>query len=74
MTADDLVIQELADAEAELREQIATLIVLLADVTFENVMLRRVFERERVERLHADATLARTRRSMRRQDPRKAAA
>lgn len=72
----DLVIEELADSEAALREQIATLVDTVADLAFENLVLRRLFERELVERIHGDAALARTRRTLReqRQRPHQAAA
>ena len=72
----DLVIEELADREAELHEQITTLIDTIADLAVENFLLRRLFERELVERIHGDAALARTRRALRelRQRPHQAAA
>jgi hypothetical protein len=72
----DHVITELADAEAELREQNTLLLDILADVAFENGVLRRLYEREHVERIHGDAEIRRQQwaRSRRRQGPRGAAA
>jgi hypothetical protein len=72
----DLTIAMLADSEAALREQITTLVDTVADLVFENFLLRRLYERELVERIHGDAALARTRRTLReqRQHPHKAAA
>ena len=61
----DLVIVELADAEAARREQIVTLVDTIADLAFESVLLCRVLERELIERIHGDATVARTRRALR---------
>ena len=57
----DLVIEDLADSEAFLRQQTTALIDIIADRAFENVVLSRMFAREFVERLYADAALARTR-------------
>jgi hypothetical protein len=70
----DLVIEELADAEAALRSQITTLVDTVADLAFENFVLRRMYERELVERIHGDAALARTRRTLREQRHQEAAA
>lgn len=61
----DVVIEQLADSEAALREQITTLVDMVADLAFENFLLRWLLERELVERIHGDAALARTRRTLR---------
>ena len=61
----NLVIEELADSEAALREQTTTLIEIIADIAFENFVLRRMFEQEFVERIQADGVLTRTRRTHR---------
>jgi hypothetical protein len=58
----DLVIADLADSEAALREQIAALVDVVADLAFENVVLRCLFERELVERIHTKGALERVRR------------
>lgn len=58
----DLVITDLAAAEASLRAQFTDLIDLVADLAFENYRLRRAFEHELLERIYGDAALARIRR------------
>ena len=39
----------------------------VADLAFENFVLRRLYERELIERIHGDAALARIRRTARKQ-------
>lgn len=59
MVAADLVIEELADREADLLEANRQLANLIADLAFENAQLRLLWERERLSRVHGDATIAR---------------
>ena len=66
----DGVIEELAASEAALREQITTLVDLVADLAFENFLLRQVCKRELVERIHGDAALARARHELWARGPR----
>jgi hypothetical protein len=61
----DLVITELADAEAALRAQATDLAHLLADLTFENAVLRRLFAWERLQRIHVEGMCRRLQRTRR---------
>ena len=58
MTAADLVIEELADREAELREANRQLVDLVADLAWENAVLRTVWEKEAVSRIYGDGRIA----------------
>jgi hypothetical protein len=60
-TADyrDLVIPDLADDNAALREANRQLIDLVADLAYENSILRILLEREQFSRVHGDVTIAR---------------
>jgi len=56
--AADQVIEALADEAATLREANRQLIDLVADLSFENSMLRICYERELLARIHGDKTIA----------------
>ena len=58
----DLVIEQLADDETAQREQILTLVDIIADLAFENAVLFQLFGRECVDRIFGDAALRRLRR------------
>jgi hypothetical protein len=60
----DLVIEMFADSEAGLRANNATLIDLLADLTFEHLVLFQLLEREHLRRIQGDAALVRLRQEM----------
>jgi hypothetical protein len=66
MTAADLVIAQLSDDEATLLEANRQLIDLVADLAHENSILRMLYERELVSRLHGDATIERLQRLLQR--------
>jgi hypothetical protein len=55
----DLVIEELANRERDLFEANRQLIDLVADLSYENALLRVVYEREHLSRVHGDQTIAR---------------
>jgi len=57
----------IAASEADLRAQKATLIALVADLAFENVLLRRIAERELLARNHGDRTIERLQRRLHRE-------
>jgi hypothetical protein len=59
ITAADLCIEDLARENVDLREANKQLTALVADLAFENGMLQFLYERERLERLHGDATIRR---------------
>jgi hypothetical protein len=61
------VIEELAASEADLREACRQLGDLVADLAFENHVLRLVCDRELLSRIHGDATIERLRRHQQRQ-------
>lgn len=61
MTAADMVIEALADSEADLREANRQLIDLVADLAFDNAVLRELYERELIGRIHGDAIIRRLR-------------
>jgi hypothetical protein len=58
----DLVIADLARSEAALRERVDQLIGIIATIAFENGVLHRLFERELLERIHAEGRLDQYRR------------
>jgi hypothetical protein len=53
----DLALEDLADENAELRDENRHLVDLVADLTFENAVLRIVGERELLERIRGDLTI-----------------
>jgi hypothetical protein len=55
----DLVIADLADENAALRDVTDQLVDLLAEVTFENIQLRVLYDREFLARYHGDIVIAR---------------
>lgn len=65
MTAADLVIDALAESEADLKEANRQLVDLVADLSLENATLRMLYERERISRLYGDALIARLHRQRR---------
>lgn len=67
MTAEDLVIADLTDENADLREANRQLVDLVADLAFENTRHRLLWELEYVSRLHGDAQIARLQRQLREQ-------
>lgn len=63
--ASDLVIEAFADSEAELLAANRELVDFVADLVFENGILRLLYEHELIARIHGEATIA----SLRRQHP-----
>jgi hypothetical protein len=61
LTAEDLVIETLAESEAELREHVDRLLDIIARLAYDNFVLRRTLEIETVERIQGDGQLARER-------------
>ena len=62
----ELVIADLADENAVLREVNGSLVDLIADVTLENVRLRVLYDCEFLSRFHGDIVIARLRRQLHR--------
>jgi len=58
MTSDDLVIEMLADENADLREAVRQLIDLIGDLAFENATLRILYKRELFSRIQGDIRIA----------------
>ena len=67
VVADRLTIEGFAQSDADLREAKRQLIDLVADLAFENSILRILYEREQVCRIHGDATIERLQRLLERQ-------
>jgi hypothetical protein len=61
----DLVIEMLAESEAELREHVDRLLDIIARLAYDNFVLRWVVEREMVARIYAEGALDRERRRRR---------
>ena len=60
----DAAIDILAGSEAELREANRQLVDLVADLAYENAVLRFVCQQELVSRIHGDGTIARLQRKI----------
>lgn len=67
MSTADRVIEMLAESEAHVREANRQLVDLVADLAYENAMLRLVYERECLSRIHGDATIVRLQNLLHRQ-------